>query len=38
MIFIVFLSHSLMESYGLSVRKLPNFSKSTNKYVRKNFP
>lgn len=26
-----------MESYELSMRKLPNFSKSTNKYVRKTF-
>ena len=38
MIFIGFFSHSLMESYGLSMRKLPDFSKSTNKYVRKTFP
>lgn len=26
-----------MESYGLSMRKLPNISKSTNEYVRKTF-
>ena len=26
-----------MESYGLSIRLLPNISKSTNEYVRKTF-